>query len=131
MDAAEQQRRWETAEGHRRAAYKLSDEGLFQASASRSYYACYQAMWVAVGDPPKGQWRHAGLIQHFCLGRWATPILLPTSLGPLYRQLLELYEYRLKADYSAVPIKQAQAQKGLDTMEEVFRLVQQHKPTVP
>jgi uncharacterized protein (UPF0332 family) len=71
MDAAEQQRRWQTADDHRRAAYKLFDEGLFQASASCSYYACYQAMWVAVGDPPKGQWRHGGLMQHFCVGRWA------------------------------------------------------------
>jgi hypothetical protein len=88
-------------------------------------------MWVAVGDPPKGQWRHGGLMQHFSLGRWATPVLLPTSLVLLYKRLIKLYEYRLRADYSAMPISQAQAQKGLDTVEDVFLLVQRHKPTVP
>lgn len=74
MDHAEQTRRWETAQEHHKAAQQLLAQGLCKATVSRCYYACFQAMWVAVGDPPLGYWKHAGLMQHFCLGKWASPL---------------------------------------------------------
>jgi hypothetical protein len=30
------------------------------------YYACSQAMWVAVGDPTMGLWRHGGVSNALC-----------------------------------------------------------------
>jgi uncharacterized protein (UPF0332 family) len=127
MDKTEEQRRWQTAEEHRQAAQKLFAEGLYRASVSRSYYACYQAMWVALGDPPAGVWKHGGIAQHFCRGRWADPVLIPTSLVPLFRQLLALYDLRLDADYRALPVAAAKAQEGLDTSDQVFRLIVAHQ----
>jgi hypothetical protein len=68
MDKTEEQRRWQTAEEHRQAAQRLYVEGLYRASVSRGYYACYQAMWVALGDPPLGAWRHGGTRSSFVEG---------------------------------------------------------------
>jgi hypothetical protein len=41
---------------------------IYGESVMRSYSACYQAMWAAVGDPPMGLWHQGGLINTFCLG---------------------------------------------------------------
>jgi uncharacterized protein (UPF0332 family) len=127
MDKTEEQRRWQTAEEHRQAAQRLYVEGLYRASVSRGYYACYQAMWVALGDPPLGAWRHGGIAQQFCRGRWADPVLIPTSLAQLLRRLLALYDLRLDADYRALPVAAGKSQEGIDTTNEVFQLMTAHK----
>jgi len=127
MEPNEQSRRWETAKEHREAAQQLLMNSMYQASASRSYYACFQAMWVAVGDPPLGHWKHAGLIKTFCFGKWLTPPVLPASLAVLYKKLLTLYDLRLDADYRAVPLDQDKAQEALDTANQIHALVAQHK----
>src|SRR4051812_34738047 len=95
MDRDEELRRWRAAQESQRAAPQALLQGFLATSVSRSYYACFQAMWVALGDPPRGEWRHGGLIQHFCLGRWANPVTLPSSLEGLYKKLLHLYHLRL------------------------------------
>ena len=59
--------------------------------------------------------------------RWADPVLLPTSLAPLYKKLLALYDLRLDADYRALPIGLPQAHEGLFTVGEVLQLITQHK----
>jgi hypothetical protein len=56
------------AKEHYRAGELCFDNNLFGASTTRSYYAAYQGMWVALGAPPLGRWRHHGLIQQFCFG---------------------------------------------------------------
>jgi uncharacterized protein (UPF0332 family) len=127
MDKAEQTRRWETAQEHYNAAQQLLASGLYRACVSRSYYACFQAMWVAVGDPPLGWWKHAGLWQFFCHGQWTVPPLLPTTLASLYQRLLTLYQMRLDADYRALSISQVQAQEAVDTATQVFDVIKQHK----
>ncbi len=127
MDKAEQTRRWETAQEHRDAAQQLLTSGLYRACLSRSYYACFQAMWVAVGDPALGWWKHRGLIQNFCYAQWAVPALPPTALAALYKRLLHLYDMRLDADYRATPVSQAQAQEAVDTATQVFDVIKQHK----
>ncbi|HJY84368.1 MAG TPA: hypothetical protein VKK81_25210 [Candidatus Binatia bacterium] len=69
MDSIEQARRWASAKEKLRAAQLCYDQLLYGESTTRSYYACYQAMWAAVGDPASGLWRHGGLINEFCRGR--------------------------------------------------------------
>lgn len=127
MDKAEQSRRWETAQEHRQAAELALAQQFYRASVSRSYYACFQAMWIALGDPPRGRWEHLGIIQNFCRGRWADPVMIPTSLASLYRGLLELYELRLDADYRAALVTLEDAQAGMKTVDEVFQLVETRK----
>ncbi len=65
----------------------------------------------------------------FCLGRWAEPILLPTSLASLYKRLLAVYDLRLDADYRALPVPQDKAEEGLETMTTVFQVTSQHNPS--
>lgn len=127
MDRAEQNRRWETAHEHSKAAKNLLTQGLLRASVSRSYYSCFQAMCVAVGDPPLGYWKHAGLMQHFCLGKWASPPFLPTMLASIYKKLLALYDLRLDADYRALPVDQIKTQEAVDLTIQILDLITQHK----
>ena len=46
------------------------DAGHLASAVSRAYYAAYQAMWAALGDPPGtgGRWRHAAIVDHFVRG---------------------------------------------------------------
>jgi len=81
----------------------------------------------ALGDPPAGEWRHIGITRRFCAGQWAAPPIAPTGLAALYRRLLALYELRLDAHYRAQPVRPQPAQQGLDTVVEVFQVVQQYK----
>jgi uncharacterized protein (UPF0332 family) len=127
MDQAEEQRRWETALELYKGADAALQQHLYRACVGLAYYACFQAMWVALGEPPSGEWRHVGITRRFCHGQWADPPLIPTSLAPLHKRLLALYELRLDAHYRARPVPPQQAQQGLDTAAEVIRRVQEHK----
>jgi uncharacterized protein (UPF0332 family) len=127
MDKAEELRRWQTAQDNHEAAQQARLQGFWATSVSRSYYASFQAMWVAVGDPPLRLWKHHGLMQAFCRGQWTDPVLPPTSLTMLYKRLLALYDLRLDADYRALPVESTKAQSGLDTVAEIFRLITRHK----
>ena len=92
----------------------------YRACVGLAYYACFQAMWVAVGTPPAGRRHHLGLMRQFCAGHSADPPLVSTQLGAVYRRLFALYELRLTADYRAYPLPTAQAQQGLETMRAVL-----------
>jgi len=126
MDRAEQERRWYRARAKWEAAKLCSDQGFFSECVTLYHYACYQAMWIALGDPPAGVWRHGGLINAFCRGHWQTPSALPQGLAPLRKKLDRLYVYRIRSDYEARRLSQEEAQEALDTTEEVLRLVAQH-----
>ena len=130
VDKTEEKRRWQTAQENQNAAQQALLQGFPGASVSRSYYACFQAMWTAVGDPPRSEWKHGGLMQTFCCGQWTDPVLLPTSLASLYKKLLALYDLRLDADYRAMQVDPIKAQEGLNTITEVFQLIAHHK-TLP
>jgi uncharacterized protein (UPF0332 family) len=126
MTALEQERRWTDAKRKRTAARLCLDHQFHGESITRSYYACYQAMWAAVGDPPLGLWRHDGLINEFCRGRWATPVLLPTVLAPMRGKLEALYRLRIAVDYAADSVSLEQAEFGLNVAEELFQVIAQH-----
>jgi len=127
MDQNEQTRRWETAQEHYKAAELLLNEGLFKASVTRCYYACFQAMWVAVGSPPFGHWKHVGLMKTFRNGKWTLALVLPTSFAPIYKKLLALYELRLDADYRASSVDQLKALEAFHATKQVLDLVIQYK----
>src|SRR2546428_7771338 len=127
MDQAEERRRWDMAHELYHAAEAALQQRRYGACAGLAYYACFQAMWVALGDPPAGEWRHIGITRRFCSGQWAAPPMAPTGLAALYRRLLALYELRLDAHYRAQPVRPQQAQQGLDTVLELIQVVRQYK----
>lgn len=126
MDAIEQARRWASAQDKLKAGQLCCDHQLYGESITRSYYACYQAMWAAVGDPALGLWRHGGLINEFCRGRWTTPVLLPTALVALRKKLDDLYRLRIAVDYAAASASHAQAVFGLDVVKETLQTITHH-----
>jgi uncharacterized protein (UPF0332 family) len=126
MDAAEQARRWMSAKEKLNVAQLCYDHQYYGESLTRSYYACFQAMYAAVGDPPHGWWRHGGLINEFCRGRWTTPILLPTALATLRKRLDELYRLRNLVDYDAASASDDKAEFGLNIVREILQIVAHH-----
>jgi uncharacterized protein (UPF0332 family) len=131
MEQEEKERRWEAAQELSRAANMALQSQMNGACVGLAYYAGFQAMWLALGDPPLGEWRHVGITRRFCHGQWADPVLLPSSLASLYRRLLALYELRLDAHYRARPVSVQQAEQGLETVREVFHLVEQNRKKPP
>lgn len=73
-----------------------------ESAVSRAYDAAYQAIWAALGDPPKGgQWRHIGIISHFVRGQWFDPAYPQTGPGLLEHlrfSLHRLYQFRVDED---------------------------------
>ena len=127
MTDTERDRRWNMAQEHYQSGQLCLDNNLFGASTTRSYYAAYQGMWVAVGDPPLGRWRHHGLMQQFCFGQWTEPPSLPTTLASYRPRLRTLYDYRTDADYTARAIAQTEAHDGLTLANEILTLIAQAK----
>lgn len=126
MDATERAKRWTNAKEKLMAAQLCYDQQLFGESITRGYYACYQAMWAAVGDPVLGFWRHGGLINEFCRGRWAIPLLLPSSLTGLRKKLESFYRLRVAVDYAADSVSPAEAESGLNTVRELLQTISHH-----
>jgi uncharacterized protein (UPF0332 family) len=126
MDAGEQVRRWTNAKEKLQVAHLCYDQQFYGESLTRSYYACYQAMWAALGDPALGLWRHGGLINEFCRGQWTTPPLLPTALAALRKKLDDLYRLRIAVDYATASASHTQAAFGLDVVKETLHLIAHH-----
>jgi uncharacterized protein (UPF0332 family) len=127
MDQAEERRRWDTAHELYHAAKAVLQRRHYGACAGLAYYACFQAMWVALGDPPTGEWRHGGITRRFYYGQWASPPIATTHLAMLHKRLLALYELRLDTHYRAQPVHPQQARQALQTVRDVIRLVQRYK----
>lgn len=72
--------RLDFAKNYLEDAFELFDNKRFNSAASRAYYASYQAMWAALGDPLDGKiWRHLAIIKHFVRGYWFEPNLPKTD----------------------------------------------------
>ena len=110
------------------AEYLLAADRRASALA-RAYYAAYQAMWAALGDPPRGeQWRHGAVINHFVRGYWfapAHPATGPGLLESLRFGLRRLYDLRLAVDYDALPISRASAEAALQTVHQTLAAIDQ------
>jgi hypothetical protein len=110
------------------AQYLLAADRLASA-VSRAYYAAYQAMWAALGDPPRGElWRHGAILNHFVRGYWfapAHPVTGPGLLEPLRFGLRRLYELRLDVDYDGGPISRASAEGGVQIVHRLLAEIDQ------
>ena len=110
------------------ARYLLA-AGRMESAVSRAYYAAYQAMWAALGNPPRrGQWRHLGIIGHFVRGYWfdpAHPSAGPGLLEHLRFSLHRLYQFRLDADYDLIPMGAASAEECVRTAERTITEIDQ------
>jgi uncharacterized protein (UPF0332 family) len=95
---------------------------------SRCYYAAYQAMWAAVGEPEKKpRWEHFGLIKTFVRGHWFDVRAGRKGPGVFERQrfaLRRLYDLRLGAGYRLDDITQREAQWAIETTQEILALAE-------
>jgi hypothetical protein len=121
VDARRQHSLWAIAIENYQAAKLTALHGMHNVSVGRSYYAVYTAMWVAVDEPPSGQWSHAGILQHFAPGRWRQPAA-PIERA-LTRAIRRLYNARLRADYSGDRLTPCDSATGLETAREILILV--------
>ena len=110
------------------ARYLLA-AGRLESAVSRAYYAAYQAMWAALGDPPRGgQWRHIGIISHFVRGYWCMPTHPQTGPGLLEHlrfSLHRLYQFRVDADYDLTHINTNSAEECVKTAERTIAEIDQ------
>jgi len=108
-------------------AIELFNQKRFNSSASRAYYASYQAMWSALGDPKDGEsWRHLAIIKHFVRGYWFEPNHPKTGPGLLEDKRLplrRLYSYRIKSDYDVADVDQHNLGELLRVVGEVINII--------
>ncbi len=108
-------------------AVALFNQKRFNSSASRAYYASYQAMWAALGKPVDGKiWRHLAIIKHFVRGYWFAPNHQKTGPGLLEDKRLplrRLYSYRIASDYDAKEIDPQNLDRLLRVVEQVINIV--------
>ncbi|MBI3599799.1 MAG: HEPN domain-containing protein [Nitrospinae bacterium] len=99
----------------------------YNSAISRLYYASYQTMWAALGDPEGGRtWKHLGIIKPFVHGYWFKPAYPEKSQGLLEHfrlPLRQLYTYRIKADYELLDINENVAKNMLDTVDNLMKTV--------
>lgn len=121
--------RLEFAKIYLQDAIELYEDGRFNSSASRAYYASYQAMWAGLGDPGDGRiWRHLAIIKHFVRGYWFEPKHPPSGPGLLEDKRLSLrrlYSYRIKSDYDAVDIDRNNLVQLLRVVEQIINIVEE------
>jgi uncharacterized protein (UPF0332 family) len=109
-------------------AKTLLDSGDFRGCVSRCYYAAYQAMWAAIGDPEKKpRWEHFGIVKTFVRGRWFDTQVGMRGPGVFEAQrfsLRRLYDLRLGADYRLDDLTQREAQWAIQTTQEIITLAE-------
>ncbi len=121
MDAQRRQELWTIAHENLQAGRHAVQQQWYNVSASRSYYTPYTAMWIAVDDPPRARWQHAGIVKVFAQGQWQREQM---PLARDLRKALETpYKHRLKADYHGRPVTVDEAHEALTTAEQVLTLV--------
>jgi len=121
MDPQCQQDLWAIALEHYQAAVLAAHQGWHNVSVACSYYAVFMAMWVALGDPPKGYWEHGGIVDWFARGDWRTP---PTRIErELIQAIRWLYTDRVRAHYGTVRLQPFESTARLTTVRHVMQMV--------
>ncbi len=122
----DKQTRLEAARQTFNGAKVLLENEDFRGCVSRCYYAAYQAMWAAVGDPEKKpRWEHFGIIKTFVRGSWFSHRDRASGPGLFERQrfsLRRLYDLRLGADYRVDDVTQREAQWAVQVAQDVIAL---------
>jgi uncharacterized protein (UPF0332 family) len=121
MDVQRQQDLWAIALEHYQAARLTAQQGWHNVSVACSYYAVFMAMWVALGDPPRGHWEHGGIVDWFARGDWRTP---PAMLErELIRAIRRMYTDRSRATYGAVHLYPFESVARLATARRVLQII--------
>lgn len=121
MDTQHRQTLWAIALEHEEAAELCAQREWHNVSVACSYYAVYTTMWLALDDPPHGQWSHAGILQQFAPGRWRQP---PAPLDRIYtRAIRRLYHARIHSQYRGEQLTSLDSEDGLRTAQQVISLV--------
>lgn len=109
-------------------ARSLCEQQRFNSAVSRAYYASYQAMWAALGEPQEGKiWRHLAIIKHFVRGYWFAPEHAHTGPGLLEEKrfaLRQLYAYRVQSDYDVIELHEQTVQPLLDVVESIIEFIE-------
>src|SRR5919109_1401394 len=121
MDARQQQALWAIAREHYDAAELCAQREFHNVSIACSYYAVYTAIWIALDNPPQGQWSHAGILQHFATGQWRQPAAPFERV--LTRAVRRLYNARIHAQYMGERHTGRQSTEALCTAQQVLELV--------
>jgi uncharacterized protein (UPF0332 family) len=110
-------------------AFELYEKGSINSSASRAYYASYQAMWAVLGDPERQKiWKHLGIIKHFVRGYWSEPQHPKTGPGlleDLRLPLRRLYSYRIKSDYDSEDVDRHNLLPLLKNVERMLSIIEE------
>ena len=110
-------------------AKMLLQDGRWNSTIGRAYYASYQAMWSALGEPREGNvWRHLAIIKHFVRGYWLRPVHPENAPGlfeHLRLPLRRLYMDRIRVDYDAIILNEISAKNAVQTVEAVLKVIQE------
>ena len=110
-------------------AKMLLQDGRWNSTVGRAYYASYQAMWSALEEPKEGNvWRHLAIIKHFVRGYWllpAHPENAPGLFEHLRLPLRRLYMDRIQVDYDAIILNEISAKNAVQTVEAVLKVIQE------
>ncbi|MEK6681578.1 MAG: HEPN domain-containing protein [Nitrospirota bacterium] len=105
----------------------LYDHKSYNSAISRLYYASYQAMWAALGNPEEGRtWKHLAIIKPFVHGHWFYPKHPEQSQGLLEHfrlPLRQLYTLRIKADYELVEINENIVKNKIETVADIIKII--------
>ena len=110
-------------------AKMLLQEGRWNSAVGRAYYASYQAMCAALGEPVEGNiWRHLAIIKHFVRGYWFLPTH-PENIAGLFEHLRlplrRLYMERVRVDYDAATLNEVSAKNAVQTVEAVLKVIKE------
>lgn len=101
----------------------------WNSAVARAYYASYQAMWAALGNPVEGDiWRHLAIIKHFVRGYWfqpSHPENAPGLVEHLRMPLRRLYVDRIRCDYDAVQLDKNSAKNAIQVVEDVLKVIRE------
>lgn len=123
------QQRLDWAKHYLADAQALCEQKRFNSAASRAYYASYQAMWAALGEPTDGKiWRHLAIIKHFVRGYWFAPDHSQAGPGLLEEKrfaLRQLYTYRIQSDYDVVELHEQTITPLLQVVESIIGFIEE------
>ena len=121
--------RIDMAQSYLEDAVELYNQNRYNSATSRAYYASYQAMWSALGEPQDGRiWRHLAIIKHFVRGYWfeenhskSGPGLLEDKRLPLRR----LYALRIKSDYDCIAVRKQDVDRSIKIVSEIIKIIKE------
>jgi len=119
--------RIDMAQSYLEDAVELYNQNRYNSAISRAYYASYQAMWSALGEPQDSKiWRHLAIIKHFVRGYWfkgnhskSGPGLLEDKRLPLRR----LYALRIKSDYDCIAVRNEEVDRSIKIVSEIIEII--------